>query len=67
MNAKVKIMRHDKPHFVPTEDEIAECAYFIWESEGYPIGREEEHWRQAQTQLYFTRAVDDALESDDEA
>lgn len=47
----------------PTEDEIAECAYFIWESEGHPIGREAEHWREAELQLYLDRAHDDALES----
>jgi Protein of unknown function (DUF2934) len=55
---------HEKPHPGPTEDEIAECAYFIWESEGHPIGREAEHWHEAEMQLYLDRAHDDALESD---
>ena len=53
----------DKPRNNPTEDEIAECAYYIWESEGHPIGKEEEHWRQAELQLYLSRAHEDALES----
>ncbi|MGA3170670.1 MAG: DUF2934 domain-containing protein [Chthoniobacteraceae bacterium] len=40
----------------PTEDEIAYCAYLIWEKEGRPAGREREHWLQAETQLLATRA-----------
>lgn len=50
----------------PSDEEIAECAYYIWESEGHPIGKEEEHWNQAKMQLYLSRALDDALESDKE-
>lgn len=53
-------------HANPTDEEIAECAYWIWESEGHPIGREAEHWRQAEMQLYLSRALDDALESNTE-
>ena len=34
-----------------TEDEIAVCAYFIWEQEGKPIGRAPDHWFQAELQL----------------
>jgi hypothetical protein len=40
----------------PTEDEIAYCAYLIWEKEGRPKGREREHWLQAETQLMACRA-----------
>ena len=40
----------------PTVDEIAFCAYLIWEKEGRPEGREREHWHQAHTQLLATRA-----------
>ena len=58
--------RRDKPRIAPTQEEIAECAYWIWESEGHPIGREEEHWREAEEQLYLARALNDALESEDE-
>jgi hypothetical protein len=42
----------------PTPDEIAFCAYLIWEKEGRPPGREREHWFQAETQLLATRAHD---------
>jgi DUF2934 family protein len=34
-----------------TEDEIAVCAYFIWEQEGKPIGHALDHWFQAELQL----------------
>jgi hypothetical protein len=34
-----------------TEDEIAVCAYFIWEQEGKPEGRALDHWLQAELQL----------------
>jgi Protein of unknown function (DUF2934) len=34
-----------------TEEEIAACAYFIWEQEGKPIGRTLDHWLQAELQL----------------
>ncbi len=40
----------------PTPDEIAFCAYLIWEREGRPAGRAKEHWLQAETQLMATRA-----------
>jgi hypothetical protein len=42
----------------PAEEEIAYCAYLIWEKEGRPSGREREHWLQAETQLMATRAHD---------
>jgi hypothetical protein len=42
----------------PSPDEIAYCAYLIWEKEGRPAGRAKEHWLQAETQLMATRAHD---------
>jgi len=30
---------------------IAEAAYLIAEREGFPVGRELEHWRQAETEI----------------
>lgn len=33
--------------FEPTEDEIRIRAYAIWESEGRPEGKHEEHWHRA--------------------
>jgi hypothetical protein len=44
---------------VPSQDEIAYCAYLIWEREGRPQGRERDHWLQAETQLLATRAHDE--------
>ncbi len=69
VDARLKMMKTinrtpGKPPNSPTEEEIAERAYWIWESEGHPIGREEEHRRQAQMELYMSRALNDALESD---
>jgi hypothetical protein len=32
-----------------SSEEIAFCAYLIWEKEGRPSGREKEHWLQAET------------------
>jgi hypothetical protein len=34
-----------------TSEEIARRAYAIWEKQGCPIGKEEEHWLQAEKQL----------------
>ena len=34
-----------------TTDQIASRAYFIWEQEGRPAGKESEHWFQAVQQL----------------
>jgi hypothetical protein len=34
-----------------TKDEIAACAYFIWEQEGKPVGPALDHWLQAELQL----------------
>ena len=35
----------------PTAEQIAICAYLIWEKEGRPQGRELAHWIQAEKQL----------------
>jgi hypothetical protein len=40
----------------PSKEEIALCAYLIWEREGRQPGRENEYWLQAETQLLATRA-----------
>jgi hypothetical protein len=34
-----------------TSDQIARRAYFIWEQQGRPAGREREHWILAESQL----------------
>jgi hypothetical protein len=43
---------------IPAEispEEIALCAYAIWEREGRPEGCDVEHWQQAETQLRAIR------------
>jgi hypothetical protein len=42
----------------PTHQEIATCAYLIWEHEGRPEGREKIHWDQARAQLIACREHD---------
>lgn len=39
----------------PTEQEIAEYAYFLWESEGRIDGRDVDYWLQAKTHLTTVR------------
>jgi len=54
-----KFMSQENNGFhVPSPDEIADCAYLIWEKEGRPVGRAREHWLQAETQLMACRAHD---------
>lgn len=40
----------------PTEQEIAEYAYFLWISEGRVEGRDLDYWLQAKAQLVTARA-----------
>ena len=35
----------------PTHDQIADRARAIWQSKGWPAGRDEENWREAEAQL----------------
>ncbi len=42
-------------------DEIAVCAYALWELEGRSHGREVDHWLQAETQLKLGRALEGGL------
>jgi len=30
------------------EHQVRECAYFLWEAEGRPEGREQMHWQMAE-------------------
>ena len=49
-------MKHSNtaPH-QPTHDEIALCAFLIWEKEGRQPGHEQTYWLQAEAQLRLTR------------
>jgi len=46
---------HNAP---PSHEEIATCAFLIWIREGYPEGRDKQHWYQAESQLAAMRAHD---------
>ena len=35
----------------PSEEDIAICAYLVWEQEGRPEGQDKVHWEQAEEQL----------------
>ncbi len=39
----------------PTHDEIALCAFLLWEKEGRQSGRETTYWLQAEAQVKLTR------------
>jgi len=42
----------------PSEEDIAICAYLIWENEGCPEKLDEVHWDQAKVQLTVCHAHD---------
>jgi hypothetical protein len=37
----------EDPARIPTREEIATSAYYLWEREGCPHGRDQEHWYNA--------------------
>jgi hypothetical protein len=45
----------------PTTEEIAVCAYYLWEKEGRPHGRHLIHWLQVEEQLLADYAQDVGL------
>ena len=47
----------------PTPEEIARCAFLIWEQEGFPEGRALEHWLEAETQLHAAHQHERSLEN----
>ena len=49
----------NEPNLRPTHEEVAVCAYFIYEAEGRPEDRALSHWLQAETQIVAAR-LDDA-------
>jgi DUF2934 family protein len=44
----------------PRNGQIANVAYFIWMSEGCPVGRDTNHWYQAEEQLRTVCSIDTA-------
>ena len=43
---------------VPTQAQIAECAYFIWLAKGSPSGQDDACWHEAEQQLRSNRTLD---------
>jgi len=43
----------------PSEEQIAICAYLIWENEGCPEKLDKVHWHQAETQMIASQAHDE--------
>ena len=41
--------------FVPSPDEVARKAYFTYVNEGSPLGRDVQHWLNAEAQLIAER------------
>jgi len=52
-----KSIATDRLNHVPSSEEIAVCAYIIWEREGCPHGRALEHWLQAEAQLRLAHST----------
>jgi hypothetical protein len=44
-----------KTYQEPTREEIAACAYLIYEREGRPDGKATQHWLEAEAQLIAER------------
>jgi hypothetical protein len=44
-----------KSYQEPTREEIAACAYLIYEREGRPDGKATQHWLEAEAQLIAER------------
>jgi hypothetical protein len=42
-------------YFVPSPDEVARKAYFTYVNEGSPLGRDVQHWLDAEAQLIAER------------
>jgi hypothetical protein len=47
-----------KAYQQPTHEEIAACAHRIYETEGRPEGKSQEHWLQAEAQLVAERKAE---------
>ena len=52
-----------KAYREPTREEIAICAYSIYEAEGRPQGKDREHWWQAEIHLIAQRKAEARLSS----
>ena len=48
---------------VEDEEAVRLTAYFLWEQDGRPEGRQEEYWLRAREQLARQKDYDDQLEN----
>lgn len=54
-----------EPNETFSEDDIAAVAKQIWEEEGRPEGKAEEHWEKARRHLLDEKGAGQRLESND--
>ena len=48
----MKLLTHPAPsHFAPSEEEIQHTAYFLWQAEDRPVGRDLDLWLRAKEVL----------------
>ncbi len=56
--------KQPKVYSEPTNEEISTYAYYLWEADGRPPGRDLDHWLQAKAQLIANRQYEtDLLEA----
>ena len=48
-------LKRNEVDFAPSADEVARRAYFTYENEGSPQGRDVQHWLAAEAQLIAER------------
>jgi hypothetical protein len=60
VNKRFAMRTATKKNQLPTNEEIARYAYFLWESEGRIHGRDTDYWLQAEAHLKATREQDAA-------
>jgi hypothetical protein len=53
--AAVSDLKRNEAAFAPSADEVARKAYFTYENEGSPQGRDVQHWLAAEAQLIAER------------
>jgi hypothetical protein len=53
--AAVADLKRKEDDFAPSVDEVARKAYFTYENEGSPPGRDVQHWLAAEAQLIAER------------
>ena len=57
-------MKKKKYSITPNQEEIAACAYHLWESEGCQSGRDLDYWLQAEALLQAKKKHESDLQDD---